>query len=720
MTHGKVTVHSTHEAAGKIAGIGAVLYEGLLLLDRYHKHAGTTILAGAYEFREPAGRLSRWGTSGSLLYDSQQWRTGPPAQSELLCKPADTFSKLDALVAEWGGRIAYGERHFVTELGEERWIGIVVASPHGLREDRIRRFTIDLARSGYFNLRWYERRFPAIHPESGPVLCDDERVFASGKPLSGGVEFHRGRAYYPEDVVRPYKCNPFLVETEFYVHAAPLLWAATRTVTLGLTEPPRCAGVPDVFIVHDWLGVPLWWAMRMAAPDIGCRSVYMAHECRIARLLVEGALLDKRAALLSAGYDLRGHDVGFYPFMQDASRDGVSLDVAFANVAAVPGRPFQEIPFHSINREADRFGRVFAVGKWVRDETAWMLPNLGSRLTMAPNGIPTLPALRNHLPRISKKSPQDAAQSIKSVVDDATRKLRVALAKWFSQEADRRTKASEPDVEKFQSFAGGLEEGQIEIWTSVSRTETSKGPWRLAGLLHEYVRAHPGRRVVMLWLASPYPDVPSPADTQRWRSAFGWPFAHSSRAPGGDLLDRDCPHYGRIERFNLLHFWQPSGPEALIVFINQFGWSGRALGFGPDAPADDLFGAKFEEMRIGSDVELGLSVYEPFGLAPLEPFFSGKVCVLSDAFGCAELLQRTGGAGLNNLVLADYIAHGGLHGRVDSAARARIEDAVARQCAKSVRNALLVDRLARIEGALPLDDALSWDAVFRDYFEGQL
>jgi hypothetical protein len=216
----------------------------------------------------------------------------------------------------------------------------------------------------------------------------------------------------------------------------------------------------------------------------------------------------------------------------------------------------------------------------------------------------------------------------------------------------------------------------------------------------------------MLWLANPYPDLPSPTQAAEWRTQYGWPFEHRPRALGGDLIDRDQRHYDAIAEFNREFFFAPKKPRALILFINQLGWDADHLGLPKGC---DL--GTFEDARIGSDVELGLSVYEPYGLAPLEPFFSGKVCVVSDAFGCAELLQKRGGGKVKNLVVAKYIEEiGSGAGLVSAPRRRQIEKIVAHKCAREVEAALGQDRKDRITWALGLDDELSWDAVFREFF----
>ena len=47
-----------------------------------------------------------------------------------------------------------------------------------------------------------------------------------------------------------------------------------------------------------------------------------------------------------------------------------------------------------------------------------------------------------------------------------------------------------------------------------------------------------------------------------------------------------------------------------------------------------------KHLRLASDIELGLSTYEPFGIAPLESIPFGGIPVVSDASGCAYLLKE--------------------------------------------------------------------------------
>ena len=63
----------------------------------------------------------------------------------------------------------------------------------------------------------------------------------------------------------------------------------------------------------------------------------------------------------------------------------------------------------------------------------------------------------------------------------------------------------------------------------------------------------------------------------------------------------------------------------------------------------------FLDIRKGVDVELGQSIYEPFGIAQLEPLSFGGICVPTQICGCAgfadELTLRKP---IKNLVIPDY------------------------------------------------------------------
>src|SRR5690606_16419654 len=87
--------------------------------------------------------------------------------------------------------------------------------------------------------------------------------------------------------------------------------------------------------------------------------------------------------------------------------------------------------------------------------------------------------------------------------------------------------------------------------------------------------------------------------------------------------------------------------------VNQFGWSRERCG--QRMPAE----MEFLDIRQGSDLEFGQSIYEPFGIAQVEPINFGAITCVSNVCGCVGFMRRASQAlGIEippNLVVADYI-----------------------------------------------------------------
>ena len=68
-------------------------------------------------------------------------------------------------------------------------------------------------------------------------------------------------------------------------------------------------------------------------------------------------------------------------------------------------------------------------------------------------------------------------------------------------------------------------------------------------------------------------------------------------------------------------------------------------------PAD----MEFMDIRKGSDAEFGQSIYEPFGIAQVEPISFGGICVFTNVCGCAGFVDKAaGGKPTPNVIVADY------------------------------------------------------------------
>ena len=74
-----------------------------------------------------------------------------------------------------------------------------------------------------------------------------------------------------------------------------------------------------------------------------------------------------------------------------------------------------------------------------------------------------------------------------------------------------------------------------------------------------------------------------------------------------------------------------------VVFINQFGFDRKPCG--ERMPAD----MEFMDIRKGSDAEFGQSIYEPFGIAQVEPISFGGICVFTNVCGCAGFVEKAAG-----------------------------------------------------------------------------
>ncbi|MDP7348125.1 MAG: class I SAM-dependent methyltransferase, partial [Phycisphaeraceae bacterium] len=106
----------------------------------------------------------------------------------------------------------------------------------------------------------------------------------------------------------------------------------------------------------------------------------------------------------------------------------------------------------------------------------------------------------------------------------------------------------------------------------------------------------------------------------------GWPAVHREGYP--DLTGLEIDFYRSVVTFNA------QSRAIKVVFVNQFGWSRDRCG--ARMPED----MEFMDIRKGSDVEFGMSVYEPFGIAQVEPLSFGAICLISNVCGCAGFVER--------------------------------------------------------------------------------
>jgi hypothetical protein len=250
------------------------------------------------------------------------------------------------------------------------------------------------------------------------------------------------------------------------------------------------------------------------------------------------------------------------------------------------------------------------------------------------------------------------------------------------------------------------------VFTHVTRLVPSKGMWRDMRVL-EHLETILRKRNESAILFSLSTEVPGrrPDDVRRMEQHYHWPVVHREGLP--DLSNGEAVYYQSVQEFNA------RARNIKVVFVNQFGWEQRLCG--QRMPSN----MEFMDIRKGSDAEFGQSIYEPFGIAQVEPISFGGICVFSSVCGCAGFVEKiTGGQPTPNVIVADYteLTRKDLRPEqlmsIGQPQRDEIEHIVAEKVANE-----LINRLPRspqefeqfINRGYDLAAHMSWDAVARDY-----
>jgi hypothetical protein len=249
------------------------------------------------------------------------------------------------------------------------------------------------------------------------------------------------------------------------------------------------------------------------------------------------------------------------------------------------------------------------------------------------------------------------------------------------------------------------------VFSHVTRLVPSKGLWRdlrVLESLEEQLRAR-NETAVLFTLST---EVPARRgdDICRMEQNYHWPTVHREGLP--DLSSGEACYYEGVQEFNA------QSRNIKIVFINQFGFEQKVCG--RRMPAD----MEFMDIRKGSDAEFGQSIYEPFGIAQVEPISFGGICVFSNICGCAGFVEKAAGGSTPNIIVADYtdLPEKGLRPEQLMSIGKPQRDAIEVTMAARVANELMA-RLPRtpaefessIERGYELARKMSWDVVARDY-----
>jgi hypothetical protein len=425
---------------------------------------------------------------------------------------------------------------------------------------------------------------------------------------------------------------------------------------------------------------PLFAALKAIGADAGLapgQKFIMAHEWLGMPVVFAAQLTDPgqwrtvfyahemaTARVLIEGHS--GHDTRFYNALSKAKEWQLNLEATFGN---------QDDFFkHAILKQAARCDNIFAVGDLVVEEMRFLGgPVGGANIDLVYNGVPAATiTIQEKLE--SKRRLQKYCENLLGYVPDY-------------------------------------------VFTHVTRLVLSKALWRdlrvmehLDGLLRQA-----GKRAVLFVLSTSVPAGRRPEWVRAWEGQYGWPVGH--RGDNGDLLDQEVSFFFEgVEPFNA------RAQASRAVLINQFGWSRDRCG--ERMPAE----MEFMDIRKGSDLEFGQSIYEPFGIAQVEPLSFGALCCVSNVCGCVGFVDRAAG-GLDNapnLVVADYtsLPQGYWLGSpydalvIDRGVRDWIESANSATVAQTIFERL-PDSPQQMERLLArgqeIAQGMSWEVVVDDY-----
>jgi hypothetical protein len=252
------------------------------------------------------------------------------------------------------------------------------------------------------------------------------------------------------------------------------------------------------------------------------------------------------------------------------------------------------------------------------------------------------------------------------------------------------------------------------VFTHVTRLVPSKALWRDLRVLEHLdpILAAQGRTAVYYVLATAVGTGRRGDDVMRMEADYGWPVMHREGYP--DLVGSEVPFYQAVTQFN------DHARAVRVVFINQFGWDRERCG--TRMPEQ----MSFPDIRIGSDLEFGQSIYEPFGIAQVEPLPYGALCLVSSACGCVGFARRASSEKASNVIVADYISlppHIAVHDWREALAigqetRDLVERFRAREAA-AVASKLLPrsddDRRKLMARGADLAEGMSWEVVAGEY-----
>ena len=357
-----------------------------------------------------------------------------------------------------------------------------------------------------------------------------------------------------------------------------------------------------------------------------------------------------------------GHDTMFYNVLDKAVKDNRYIEDVFPTVLG----NFK----HPLVKAARYCDHVFAVGDFVVDELRFLDRHFKTTdIDLVYNGIPAMPLT--------------LAQRLES-------KARMA--------------------DYAETLVGWRPEW---ICTHVARPVLSKGIWRDLRVLHEMepLLKQRGERAVYFMLGT-LGGQRRPQDIRQMERVYGWPVAHERGYPdlcGGEEILGDM-----FDAFNREH------EQARVILVNQWDWNRQFCG---ERMSKEM---TFKDIRAGTDLEFGLSVYEPYGISQFEALSFGALCVVSNVCGCMGYARRAmaEGEGYDNVIEGNFLHVDGdldIHAlmNLSIAQRDAAETAEGRRLARRITDLLPrsdADIERRIRTGYELASRMSWEHVMETYF----
>ncbi len=359
--------------------------------------------------------------------------------------------------------------------------------------------------------------------------------------------------------------------------------------------------------------------------------------------------------------DVPGHDTMFYNVLCAAAERKVYIDELFPSV--------QENYKHPLVKAARYCDHVFAVGNYIESELRFLDPHFERlAIDLVYNGIPALP-LTLEEKTASRERMKDYAEALYGF-----------RPTW--------------------------------VFTHVARPVRSKGIWRDIQVLEELVGLLEARgETAVLFMLGTLAGQRRPQDIRQMERVYGWPVHHERGYP--DLSGGEESLGEMFEAFT-------AGHETIrACYVNQWDWNRQYCGNRMPAAMD------FGDIRRGSDLEFGLSIYEPFGISQFEGLSFGALCVVTDICGCMGFARDvTDGALCDNVIqgsflevpetltISELIA-------MDQTRRDAIERAEAARLAKIIAERLPRDEASlceRVEVGYRMARDMSWQRVMTEYF----